>query len=117
MDLRRWKGVLLFCTFTGMAISIVLQPSIGTMQQFNEVGLSNGTVGAFFFASAIFNLIIGWHGTKWNAMGQAIFHAYTIAAWASALLRPGTIPGAAVFAYTLLSGMLLLDLVHDIRRN
>lgn len=115
MNLRRWKGLLLFITFVAVGLSILTRPSMGTMTAFNELGIDNNTVALFFIASAVLNIFLAWANMKWNALGQAIFHGYMVASWIAVVKYPSAIPATAALFYSLLSGMLILDLISDAR--
>lgn len=110
---RPLKGLMIFLTFIGLALALQFQPSVGIVEQINLLGLSTVFVSSWFVFSGVMSLITGLMRWNWNALWIAVFVFYTILAWSSTI-GSGRIPAAAPIAYSLLSAILTLDVVHDL---
>jgi len=112
--IRAIKGVLLAVAFLGIALSIMLQPDRGAVGYLERVGVHAAGIFAWFMLSAVMCFISGITYREWNALWFAPFFIYTGMTWVAVLNSNTNPPLVSGFAYTLLSGLLLLDLLADL---
>jgi hypothetical protein len=115
--IRFTKGVLLFLAFIGVALGIVLQPSLGVTALFREIGLDMTYVAIIFVISGFMNLFIGTTGRYWNGLWFAIFFVYNGMTWIVFVSERPMFPVIPAILYTLLSSLLMIDLIMDLREE